>query len=46
VKNIIMLILGAAVITFGADLLVDNGTIIAEALGVPESVIALTFIAI
>ncbi|MBO5866551.1 MAG: calcium/sodium antiporter, partial [Clostridia bacterium] len=46
VKNIILLVVGAALIAFGADLLVDNGIIIAEALGVPESVIALTFIAI
>ena len=30
----------------GAKLLVDNGIVIAEALGVPESVIALTFIAL
>ena len=30
----------------GADLLVDNGTLIAQALGVPESVIALTFVAL
>ena len=30
----------------GADLLVDNGTIIAEKLGVPEAVIALTFVAL
>ena len=30
----------------GADLLVDNGTRIAQALGVPESVIALTFVAL
>ena len=46
VKSIILLIVGAALIAVGADLLVDNGIIIAEALGVPESVIALTFIAI
>lgn len=46
IKSIIMLIVGAALIAVGADLLVDNGIIIAEALGVPESVIALTFIAI
>ena len=45
-KNIILLILGAALIAVGAKLLVDNGTIIAEKLGVPESVIALTFVAI
>ena len=30
----------------GANLLVDNGTIIAQAMGVPESVIALTFVAL
>lgn len=46
VKNIGMLVLGAAVIAVGADLLVDNGTLIAQALGVPESVIALTFVAL
>ena len=40
------LTLGAALIAVGADLLVDNGTKIAEALGVPESVIALTFVAL
>ena len=46
VISLISLVLGAAAIAFGADLLVDNGTIIAKAMGVPESVIALTFIAI
>lgn len=46
VKNIIFLIIGAALIALGAKLLVDNGTIIAQELGVPESVIALTFVAI
>ncbi len=46
VKNIIILVIGAIAIAFGADLLVDNGTIIAKAMGVPEAVIALTFIAI
>ena len=30
----------------GANLLVDNGTIIAKELGVPETVIALTFVAL
>ena len=30
----------------GANLLVDNGTLIAQMLGVPESVIALTFVAL
>lgn len=46
IKSIILLVVGAALIAIGADLLVDNGIIIAEALGVPEAVIALTFIAI
>ena len=45
-SNIIYLIIGAAVIAIGADFLVDNGTIIAEELGVPASVIALTFVAL
>ncbi len=46
VKNVILLIIGAGLIALGADLLVDNGTLIAEGLGVPESVIALTFISL
>ena len=41
-KTIAMLVAGAASIAVGANLLVDNGTLIAEAIGVPESVIALT----
>lgn len=45
-SNILFLVLGAAVIAIGATLLVDNGTIIAEKLGVPSSVIALTFVAL
>ena len=45
-KDIILLIVGAALIAVGANLLVDNGTLIAQALGVPESVIALTFVAL
>jgi len=44
--EILFLIGGAALIAVGADLLVDNGTLIAEAMGVPESVIALTFVAL
>ena len=44
--SIVMLIVGAALIAVGAKLLVDNGTLIAQALGVPESVIALTFVAL
>ena len=46
IRDVVGLVLGAAAIAFGADLLVDNGTLIAQALGVPESVIALTFVAL
>ncbi len=46
VTAVILLVLGAAIIAFGATLLVDNGTIIAKKIGVPESVIALTFVAL
>lgn len=45
-KDIILLVIGAALITVGANLLVDNGTILAKELGVPESVIALTLVAL
>ena len=45
-KNILFLIGGAAIFAVGANLLVNNGQIIAKGLGVPESVIALTFIAL
>ncbi len=45
-KDILLLIVGAVLIAVGADLLVDNGTLIAQALGVPESVIALTLVAL
>lgn len=45
-KDVALLVLGAALIAVGARLLVDNGTKIATALGVPESVIALTFVAL
>lgn len=45
-RTIMYLIVGAAAIAIGADLLVDNGTIIAAGLGVPESVIALTMVAL
>ena len=46
VRDVVMLIVGAAVIAIGANLLVDNAKIIATALGVPESVIALTLVAL
>ncbi len=45
-KVVLMLVAGAALIALGANLLVDNGTAIAKALGVPETVIALTFVAL
>ena len=45
-KILLLLVVGAACIAIGANLLVENGTKIAEALGVPESVIALTFVAL
>lgn len=45
-KEIFLLVAGAAVIAVGADLLVDNGTLLAEAAGVPQTVIALTFVAL
>ncbi len=45
-KDIIMLVIGAALIAVGADLLVDNATIIAEKLGVSEKVIGLTIVAV
>ena len=45
-KEIFLLVIGAVLIAVGADLLVDNVTIIATQLGVPETVIALTFIAL
>lgn len=46
IKDILFLIIGAVLIAVGANLLVDNGTKIATSLGVPESVIALTFVAL
>ena len=45
-KILVLLVAGAVLIAVGADLLVDNGTRIAQELGVPESVIALTFVAL
>ena len=46
VKDIILLLLGAAVIAVGADLLVDNAILIAEKCGVSEKVIGLTIVAL
>ena len=45
-KELALLVVGAVLIAVGANLLVENGTLIAQALGVPESVIALTFVAL
>ena len=45
-KSVLLIILGAALIAVGANFLVDNGTIIARSFGVPETVIALTFVAL
>ena len=45
-QDLFWLVVGAALIALGADLLVDHGTIIARELGVPETVIALTFVAL
>ena len=45
-KDILMLVVGAALIAVGADLLVDKGTFIATAWGVPQTVISLTFVAL
>lgn len=44
--ELVLLIIGAALIAYGANLLVEHGTIIAQKLGVPETVIALTFVAL
>ena len=44
--EIVLLVIGAAAIAVGARLLVDNGTLIAQALGVPDSVIGLTMVAL
>ena len=44
--DVFMLVLGAIVIAIGARLLVGNAQVIATALGVPESVIALTLVAL
>ena len=45
-QELLLLVAGAAVIAVGADLLVDHGQIIALELGVPETVVALLFVAL
>ena len=44
--ELVRLALSAALIAVGANLMVDNGVVIAAGLGVPESVIALTVVAL
>ena len=45
-QELLLLVAGAAVIAIGADLLVDHGQVIARGLGVPETVVALLFVAL
>ena len=45
-RDLLFLVIGAAVIAGGANLLVDSGIYIAGELGVPQTVIALTFVAL
>ena len=45
-QDLFWLVVGAGLIAVGADLLVEHGTIIAVGLGVPETAIALTFVAL
>lgn len=45
-KYIFHLIIGAACITLGADFLIDSATAAAKALNIPESVIAITVVAL
>ncbi len=44
--NILKFVIGAVALVIGSDLLVDNGTILATALHVPERIISVTMIAI
>ena len=45
-QELLLLVVGAVAIAIGARVLVDNGTKIAAALGVPDSVIGLTMVAL
>lgn len=45
-KNIFKFAVGAAGIVIGADMLVDDGTVIAKSLGVSEAIIGVTIIAV
>ncbi len=44
--NALKFILGAAAIVIGSQLLIDNGSLLAELLGVPERIIAVSVVAI
>ena len=44
--ELLLLIAGAGIIAVGADLLVEHGQVIALGLGVPETVVALLFVAL
>lgn len=46
VKDIVMLVVSALIIAVGADLLVESATTIAKSLGVPQTVISLTIVAL
>ena len=45
-KNLALFVLGAACLVVGSNLLVDNGTVLAQLLGVSERIIAVTMVAI
>ena len=45
-RDVALLLLGTVMIALGANLLVNNGTILAKAMGVPDSVIGLTMVAL
>ena len=46
IEELLFLVIGAGVIAVGADFLVEHGQIIAIELGVPETVVALLFVAL
>ena len=45
-SELVLLVAGAGIIAVGADLLVEHGQVIALGLGVPETVVALLFVAL
>lgn len=46
VKNLALFVIGAVCLVIGSNLLVDNGTVLAQLLGVSERIIAVTMVAI